>query len=155
MGRKNTIESVLERVLQDVGGGCWLWQGYTNDDGYGVVGFEGRNHRTHKLIYQTLRDVVPNGYDLHHKCLNKHCCNPDHLEQLPKAEHSKLSPGVKIITARKKSATHCPNGHAWTPSNTGKGARGSRRCRACHVIEVTRARQRRKDKERIAQWSHV
>lgn len=154
MTGKNTIETILSRVVRNETIGCWLWTGYINNDGYGVVGFNGKNRRVHKLVYVTLCEDVAVGYDLHHKCTNRHCCNPDHLEPLPKREHSKLSPGIQLIAARHKAKTTCPHGHLWTPENTGKDARGRRRCRACHVIEVTRYRQRRRNRERDVTWSH-
>jgi HNH endonuclease len=59
---------------------CWTWRGAANGKGYGSVGHEGRTWSTHKLVYELLVGPVSEGLQIDHLCLNKRCCNPDHLE---------------------------------------------------------------------------
>jgi hypothetical protein len=59
---------------------CWVWLGALNGKGYGTVRHEGRTWLAHKLAYELLVGPVPDGLQLDHRCVNKPCCNPAHLE---------------------------------------------------------------------------
>lgn len=61
----------------DKGGpnGCWLWNGFRDNRGYGR--FHGT--RSHRVSWQLLRGPIPEGMDICHHCDNPPCCNPDHL----------------------------------------------------------------------------
>ena len=48
---------------------------------------DGRHVTAHKFAYECLVGEVPSGCDLHHRCENKMCVNPRHLEPLTKPEH--------------------------------------------------------------------
>lgn len=43
----------------------------------------------HRFIYRAHHglDVIPEGYEIHHTCHNRGCCNPDHLELIARDEH--------------------------------------------------------------------
>lgn len=64
-------------------GDCWLWIGSLNNNGYGHFvrgGHKGqKKHYAHRYVYATLVGPIPPGHDVHHKCYNRACCNPDHL----------------------------------------------------------------------------
>lgn len=66
--------------------GCWIWQGKVNSKGYGIYG----GKMAHYLIWSRMGGRYEHGFSLHHTCFEKLCCNPDHLEYLPRAEHYKL-----------------------------------------------------------------
>ena len=62
-------------------GECWLWTGST--DGYGRYGKMTLNKKTiasHRASYLHHHGEIPVGLIVRHKCVNKHCVNPDHLE---------------------------------------------------------------------------
>jgi hypothetical protein len=42
----------------------------------------------HRLICEQLRGPIPDGLELHHKCENTRCVNPDHMEPLTPKEHT-------------------------------------------------------------------
>lgn len=60
--------------------GCWIWQGFLFDRGYG--GFKAENDkqvRAHKWAYQHFVGPVPDGWYVCHRCDTPACVNPDHL----------------------------------------------------------------------------
>jgi hypothetical protein len=74
--------------------GCIEWTGFTTDKGYGVFGIHTDNFqhcavKAHRFAYALAHgfNKLPVGTDttqkrnvLHHKCENKSCVNPVHLE---------------------------------------------------------------------------
>lgn len=76
-------EYILERLLQNIKKnerGCWEWQGYCQEGGYGTISLSG--HRvvlTHRLSHQLLKGQVPDELLVLHHCDNPPCINPDHL----------------------------------------------------------------------------
>ncbi len=65
---------------------CLIWQGGTGSQGYGQV----REGYVHRLIFEAANGPLPEGFDIHHLCRQKACVNLDHLEALPKSEHTRL-----------------------------------------------------------------
>ncbi|MFC4606926.1 hypothetical protein ACFO9E_03690 [Streptomyces maoxianensis] len=57
------------------------------------------------------------------------CCNPDHLETVPKKEGLRRRDWESARARR----THCPHGHAYTPENSYLDPRGFRQCRTCRA----------------------
>ena len=39
---------------------CWIWQGRTNEHGYGMMRWEGRSEGTHRLSYLAQNGPIPN-----------------------------------------------------------------------------------------------
>jgi hypothetical protein len=62
-------------------GECWLWSA-SLENGYGQFYLKGKSVSAHKLMLErTLGRSLGEGMISRHKCRNKHCCNPDHLEE--------------------------------------------------------------------------
>jgi hypothetical protein len=59
--------------------GCWLWNGSTDDDGYGKTSSNGKDIRAHRWAWILHRGEIP--FDLHvlHRCDVPMCVNPAHL----------------------------------------------------------------------------
>src|SRR6476620_4975838 len=74
--------------------GCWVWQG-GRSNGYGIVStkavFKEQNRpveTTHRAMY-ILMVGEPKGV-IHHRCENRLCCNPDHMDDVSAAEHAHI-----------------------------------------------------------------
>jgi len=59
--------------------GCLEWRGRVNAQGYGMVIYNDREWRVHRLMWTITNGPVPQGLYVLHKCDNRICCEPDHL----------------------------------------------------------------------------
>jgi hypothetical protein len=125
---KDHRQKVLVLLKKDYDTECWIWQGPRNADGYGMTNFhKRRGMRAHTAVWELIHGRVSPGFELHHTCNNRLCCNPDHLQPVTDLEHNRIH-----------ALTHCPNGHLYDKDNTYVYPSGLRECRICR-----RARRRR------------
>jgi hypothetical protein len=59
---------------------CWPWRGSIKPNGYGSINYKGRAYNAHRLVFDLLVAAIPDGLVIDHKCANKTCCNPSHLQ---------------------------------------------------------------------------
>jgi len=59
---------------------CWEWQAYIAKDGYGKFKYQGKNISASRITYILTHGEIEKGLVIMHKCNNKSCCNPNHLE---------------------------------------------------------------------------
>lgn len=125
--REDEMDRFWSRV--DKTGPCWLWLG-AKSWGYGVINVRrlGRMLRTHRVAYAALVGNPPSGLDLDHLCRNRACCNPAHLEPVPRRVN--LLRGDTLV-ARKARQTHCIHGHELTGENVFIKHQGTRGCLTC------------------------
>lgn len=112
--------------------GCWEWVGARDKGGYGRVSLDGRTVRTHRIMFVAFQGPIPDGLECHHRCRNRACCNPAHLELLSRHENASLA----------QQRTHCKRGHEFTPETTRFDSDGKRRCRICASARDAERRSR-------------
>ena len=121
-----TVADLPERIRSRIAivehGGCWVWQGWKNDDGYGYVHWEGRDQPVHRVVFKLL--VGPIAEELDHRCRNRACCNPADCEQVTHAENQRRLSAAQTSCRR--------SGHDWTnPANVRVRRNGRRYCGEC------------------------
>lgn len=82
----HTPEKVLAvfwtRVNKNGPNGCWLWTGYKNEKGYGLMSVPHlgtRSYRAHRYSWELVHGPTPSHRFCLHKCDTPACVNPDHL----------------------------------------------------------------------------
>lgn len=73
-------------------GGCWVFRGYGDDALWDYPSFHdevtGRWHAAYLWLYETLHGPLTAGFPMvDHKCENKRCVNPDHLQAVTRSEN--------------------------------------------------------------------
>ena len=89
MAKRKVFIDVWELVQQGDPNKCWEWQGCKNSTGYGSITISQKVYSAHRIVYAL---TFPNAIDFRapkdkslkqfilHKCDNRLCCNPDHME---------------------------------------------------------------------------
>jgi len=115
-----TMEKTLVSGLHTDACRVWTKQKHRKY-GYGSV---------HRIIYEYVYGEIPEGFEIHHKCNNPLCFNPEHLEALSQAQHFAL-----------RKRTHCLRGHELTADNVywSKGKRACKKCKAAYCAAYHRA----------------
>lgn len=110
------------------GPGCWEWTANRSSEGYGQFSIGGRLNAAHRVASELTDGPIPAGIVLDHRCRNKGCVNPKHLDRVTQRENTIRGVGPAAINYRK---TQCVHAHAYTPENTIINKDGTRRCRTC------------------------
>jgi len=59
---------------------CWLWNGPKNKHGYGRLNCKKKRTYAHRFSFLLHGRTIPEDYVIRHKCRNRNCVKPDHLE---------------------------------------------------------------------------
>ncbi len=104
-------EHKLSKVIDSK---CWLMNG-RDPFKYQSVSYKGESYSVHLVsLVKKLYRPIKEGYEGDHLCYVKGCFNPDHIEEVTKAEngrraatpgHSPYTPYIKNIVKRKKKGS--------------------------------------------------
>lgn len=142
MQRRTPIERLMERVEMIPIGGCWIWTGPLNKDGYGPFFIEGRNAEAHRVAFLLLRGEIGEGLVLDHLCRNPCCVNPHHLEPVTLAENFRRGTRPIRRPQRQPLREKCANGHEMSEDNIYR-YKHLAYCKAC-IRTASREARRRK-----------
>lgn len=87
------------KYIIDAVTGCWNWIGRLHN-GYGRVFLGGLWYAAHVVTYTTKYGPVPKGLELDHKCRNRACCNPDHVEPVTRLENVRRGARTKLDSSK-------------------------------------------------------
>lgn len=94
--KHETLPNALQNFTVDVETGCWLWTAAMLPNGYGAVSINGTTYGAHRAMFEHLHGPIGH-LVVHHKCHNRRCVNPDHLEAMPQHIHGRLRRGVRLV----------------------------------------------------------
>jgi homing endonuclease-like protein len=106
---RNTMTSgfITSNSIMDGVSGCWVWDGYCQNGGYGQFRFNGRSYLAHRASYAVHSDLFClsssseedrlfrvftylKDMRIGQRCGNKKCVNPDHLFAEPVVRKSSI-----------------------------------------------------------------
>lgn len=67
---------------------CWEWTGLFNSNGYGYVWNKGKNRVAHRVVYELAVGQIAEGLLLDHRCTNRACVHPLHMEPVTPRENT-------------------------------------------------------------------
>lgn len=91
---------------------CWVWQRFSNDDGYGLLGRYGKTYAAHRWYYEQHVGPIPPSYQVDHLCTNPSCVRPDHLEAVPHSENLRRAHGKLTVEQREEIITSSESARA-------------------------------------------
>lgn len=124
------IEQIIDRCVIEPDG-CVTWRGAHDGKGYPHCSVDGKTVRVFRELYRAFVGEI-SAEVLHHRCENKGCVNPWHLEEVSKSEHHAFKHPRTL-------RTHCPKGHALVGDNLYEQKIGAfknktqRKCRTCEA----------------------
>lgn len=123
---------------------CWPWLGSFDSVGYGViwnaVDAKPKFPKAHRVGLMLAGKVIPEGMVADHKCKNRWCQNPAHIEPETQADNCTLYASDSSPFARNRRKVECKRGHPFAgenlvrflvPRKNGKGWLATRGCLTC------------------------
>ena len=87
--KTTTMEQRFLSKINKIEDGCWEWNAFKNNDGYGKIRVAGKTLARHRVAYELWKGEIPDGMCILHSCDNPPCCNPAHLSIGTRDENNK------------------------------------------------------------------
>lgn len=84
--RANQLEDVFKRY-EISESGCWIYTGTKDRFGYGHFYYQQASYKAHRIAYYLTYGEITDRKVIDHKCRNKSCINPQHLEAVSQLEN--------------------------------------------------------------------
>lgn len=145
--RPNGSEPVIEHEEipcenGNLKGPCHVFLG-AKSSGYGVVGSKDgkRNVFVHRYVWEKANGPIPLGMVIDHMCMNRSCCNVDHLRVVTHKVNTTENLSAPSNWMIQKAKTHCKRGHEFTEENTYRMPKGGRCCNTWRRERANRINQ--------------
>lgn len=79
--------------------GCWVWTRYRSPDGYGRIGRGRKSFLAHRVSYEFYVGPIPDDKVIDHKCCNRACVNPEHLQAVYPQQNTHLGKVRRAISS--------------------------------------------------------
>ncbi len=87
-------EEVWTRIKKriEIIGECWIVTGWNDGKGYQKISIGGHGYYVHRFSFKRFNPDVPllARHQVDHKCCNRTCCNPEHLQRVTNLVNSRL-----------------------------------------------------------------
>jgi hypothetical protein len=108
---------------------CWQWTAAIQN-GYGRFNSGSGTVPSHLFAWRQFRGDIPSGLVADHRCRNRACVNPWHLELVTRGVNVLRGKRYGFLDHYQPKATACVRGHALVGHNVYTSA-GGRTCRTC------------------------
>jgi hypothetical protein len=98
LGASSVRKRGVVKFFVDRKTGCWLWQGVTDNDGYGRFA----NTAAHRYMYELIIGPIPKGKELDHfECDREGCVNPFHCKPVTHKQNCQRQCSGHVVTKKR------------------------------------------------------
>jgi hypothetical protein len=121
--RKPLAERYWEKVEKRGPDECWPWLGACDTVGYGVIWgglgspFKAKLPKAHRVGLHFAGKVIPEGMVADHKCGNRWCQNPAHMEPETQRDNCTILAHRKSPFVLNAAKVTCKHGHPFEGDN--------------------------------------
>lgn len=92
---------MLEYTVEDRGyrTPCWILPA-SHSEGYARLTINGVRVYAHRAIFEAVKGPIPRGMEPDHRCRQRACCNPDHLQAVTRKVNARRGAKAKLTQAK-------------------------------------------------------